>query len=160
MPILRGEAPRRKTTAEQCRDAGGLLKTNLGKLRFEINYLRLGSGVLGEIREALEHQDLGYFPLDRLDPNVNTAPRQEHVLWVYDRSESSLIGRVVDAVLDPENNDVDAAFKGLIREHVEQLTATQKIARIRELLATPERKPVKKTTVQIRPPKGDLDVSV
>lgn len=73
-------------------------------------------------------------------------------VWVYDRKDAmSSLTRVIDAILHPDKNDVAAAVKGLLEGQTEQMTATQKIARIRLLLATPERKPLKVS----QPPTAD-----
>lgn len=147
MPLIRSTPTKPKTTAEKCREAGGLLEVNLGNLRTELGYAKLGRWVLEEIKGDLEKQKLGFFPADRLDPAANTEPRQWQTVWVYDRKDStSSLARVIDAVLNPDKNDVAAALKGLLEGQTEQLTAAQKIARMRELLATPERQP-KKTTL-------------
>jgi hypothetical protein len=122
------------TVARRTREAGGLLEVSLGELRDEAGYHKLGRWVLEEIREHLQKSKLGVFPANRLDPNENTEPRQWQKVWVYLRDDSTL-ARVIDAVLEPDKHNVRAALMGVALGDPEEMTADQKLDRIREIVA-------------------------
>lgn len=120
--------------AARCHEAGGLIEAELGELREELGYKKLGRYVLGEIAELLEKARLGHFPPERLDPALNSEPRQWQTVWVYERNDD-LRAQVIDAVLHPDKHDVRAVLDGLVAGRHEALTAEQKLDRIRALLA-------------------------
>jgi hypothetical protein len=120
--------------AARCRAAGGLVEAELGELRQELGYKKLGKYVLDEVAESLNKAGLGYFPLSTLEPTQNIEPRQWHTIWIYERN-NDLRAQVLDAVLHPEEHDVKAVINGLVAGHTEALTAEQKLERIRALAA-------------------------
>ena len=120
--------------AARCHAAGGLIEAELGELREELGYKKLGKWVLAEVAESLKKARLGYFPLDRLDPVQNTEPRQWQTIWIYER-DNDLRAQVIDAVLNPDEHDVRAVLAGLVAGRTEALTAEQKLDRIRALAA-------------------------
>src|SRR3954452_20451855 len=117
--------------AARCRAEGGLIEVSLGELRQELGYKKLGKWVLVEVAEALNEDKLGYFPEEVLDPQHNTVPRQAQTVWVYE-NDGGLRAKVIDAVLHPDQHDVQAALEGLAGGHSEMLSPEQKLDRIRE----------------------------
>ncbi|MFE7128934.1 hypothetical protein [Streptomyces sp. NPDC057617] len=120
-------------TYEETGNQGGLLKTNLGTLRQELGYKKLGRYILEEIAEELGKLGLGYFPRDVLDPRCNTEPRQGNEVWVYERDNSTR-ARVLDAVLYPEQTNVRSVLDGLTAGNLSALTAEEKLKRIQEIV--------------------------
>jgi len=120
--------------AARCRAAGGLIEAELGELREELGYKKLGKWVLAEVAESLKKARLGYFPLSTLEPAQNTEPRQWQKIWIYQRN-NDLRAQVLDAVLNPDEHDVRAVMDGLVAGRAEALTAEQKLERIRALVA-------------------------
>jgi hypothetical protein len=120
--------------AARCHATGGLIEAELGELREELGYRKLGKWVLAEVAESLKKARLGYFPLSRLDPAQNTEPRQWQTIWIYER-DNALRSQVIDAVLNPDEHDVRAILDGLVAGHTEVLSAEQKLDRIRTLVA-------------------------
>lgn len=98
-----------KKIHEQARDNGGIVKINLGQLRDELGYSRIGKKVLGTMAQHLSDSNLGYFPGGTLDAESNPEPRQWQEVWVYER-DGSAKSAVLDAVADPEKNDLVAAL--------------------------------------------------
>jgi hypothetical protein len=120
-------------TFEECVEEGGLMKVNLGDLRKELGYNRLGKWVLEEIASKLEGEGLGYFPRDVLDARCNTEPRQWDEVWIYVRDDSTR-ARVLDAVLTPERTNVRSVLDGLAGGDLSALTAEEKLKRIQEIV--------------------------
>jgi hypothetical protein len=119
--------------AARCKGDGGLTRATLGELREELGYRKLGRWVLEEVAAFLAEARLGYFPLDMLEPDRNTEPRQGQTVWIYDR-DGGLRGQMIDAVLHPDEHDVRAVLDGLVAGRIEVLTTEQKLERIRELV--------------------------
>jgi hypothetical protein len=119
--------------AARCRADGGLTQATLGELRAELGYRKLGRWVLEEIAETLGRARLGYFPLDQLDPEQNSEPRQHQTVWIYDKGDD-VRARVLDAILEPDKHDVRGALDGLVAGRASALSADEKLARIRELV--------------------------
>lgn len=132
--MARSEDVAANDIAARCRAQGGLIQATLGELREELGYRKLGKYVLAEIAESLETAQLGYFPLEQLDPAANIEPRQWQEVWIYDR-DGGVRARVIDAVLNPAKNDVRAILDGLVAGDVSALSAEEKLDRIRELIA-------------------------
>ncbi|MFD5140612.1 hypothetical protein ACFWMX_30955 [Streptomyces sp. NPDC058378] len=122
------------TIAARCRAEGGLMEVNLGDLREELGYKKLGKWVLVEVAEALGRDKLGYFPEGMLDPQHNTVPRQAQTVWIYE-NDGGLRAQVISAVLHPDRRDVRAALDALV-DHGEALTSEQKLDRIRDLVGS------------------------
>lgn len=120
---------------EDCVEEGGLLKVDLGSMRAELGYGRLGKWILGEIAEKLEAEGLGYFPRDVLNASCNTEPRQNDEVWVYVR-DTSTRARVLDAVLYPKHTNVRSVLDGIAGGDLAALTADEKLARIKEIVDT------------------------
>jgi hypothetical protein len=118
----------------RCRRGGGLIEATLGELREELGYKKLGKWVLEEVKEALGKAKLGYFPPGRLDPQINTEPRQGQTVWIFDK-DGGPRAQVIDAVLHPDQHDVRAALDGLAAGQNKALTPEQKLERIRELVS-------------------------
>src|SRR5688572_3301317 len=98
-----------KKIHQRVSDAGGIVKINLGELRDELGYARIGKKILGTMSEHLSESNLGYFPGGTLDAETNPEPRQWQEVWVYER-DGSAKSAVLDAVADPENHDLVAAL--------------------------------------------------
>jgi len=98
-----------KKIHDRVKEAGGITKVNLGELRDELGYARIGKKILATMSEHLDGSNLGYFPGGTLDPDQNPEPRQWQEVWVYER-DGSAKSAVLDAVADPENNDLVAAL--------------------------------------------------
>ena len=122
------------TIAEVCDREGGLVEVTLGDLRTELGYRKLGPGVLEDIRVALAQQGLGYFPPHRLIFDSSEPPRQWHAVWVY-RRDGGMRARVIEAILEPDENDVRGALDGLAVGNAQAMTAEQKLSAIRGLVA-------------------------
>ncbi|MEO3892382.1 hypothetical protein [Nonomuraea sp. B5E05] len=122
------------TIAARCRAQGGLIEVNLGDLREELGYKKLGKWVLIEVAEALGRDQLGYFPEDVLDPQHNTVPRQSQTVWIYENDDGAR-AQVINAVLHPDQRDVRAALD-VLTDHGEALTPEQKLDRIRDLVGS------------------------
>jgi hypothetical protein len=120
--------------AARCHADGGLTEVELGELREELGYKKLGKWVLAEVAEALEKSRLGYFPLSTLDPAQNTEPRQWQTIWIYEKN-GDLRAQVIDAILNPHKHNVRSIMDGLVAGDAEALTAEQKLERIRQLLS-------------------------
>jgi hypothetical protein len=119
--------------AARCRTEGGLTEADLGELRAELGYRKLGRWVLREVAEALESANLGYFPPGMLEPEWNTVPRMTQKVWIYDKSGDART-RVIDAVLNPEDHDVRAILNGLVAGKINALNPQEKLERIREIV--------------------------
>lgn len=98
-----------KKIHERVTAEGGITKINLGELRDELGYARIGKKILTTMSEHLSDSGLGYFPGGTLDAESNPEPRQWQEVWVYER-DGSAKSAVLDAVADPENNDLVAAL--------------------------------------------------
>jgi len=98
-----------KKIHERVREAGGITKINLGELRDELGYARIGKKILGTMSDHLSESGLGYFPGGTLDAAANPEPRQWQEVWIYER-DGSAKSAVLDAVADPENHDLVAAL--------------------------------------------------
>lgn len=124
-----------KKIHEQARENGGIVKINLGQLRDELGYSRIGKKVLNTMSNHLSDSGLGYFPGGTLDAESNPEPRQWQEVWVYER-DGSAKSAVLDAVADPENNDLVAAlnmFSGDTPDF-KSMDDTQKLTMIRALV--------------------------
>ena len=121
--------------AKRCRDAGGMIQVELGELREELGYKKLGRWVLGEIAEMLDEARLGYFPLKQLDPDGNTELRQDQKVWIYDR-DGSPRAQVLNVVLDPlrYKDIVLSTLDGLAGRTPSSLNSAQKLDLIREIV--------------------------
>lgn len=117
------------------REQGGLLETTLGDLRMELGYSRLGRWVLEEIADYLKNQDLGYFPVWKLEPEANKEPRKEQRLWLYSL-DGSVRAQLLAAVLHPEDNDVFAALDGLAAGRHAALSPEQKLDLVKEIVSS------------------------
>lgn len=118
----------------RCVEEGGLTIATLKELREALGYGRLGKWVLGEIAEALDQEQLGYFPIGMLMPETNPEPRQWDEVWVY-RKDSSPLARVLEAALNPGRaEDVRATLTAVRLDDEAGLTAEQKIERIRAIV--------------------------
>lgn len=100
---------------EMVQSEGGVVKISLGQLRAELGYQRLGKHVLSKMSERLSELNLGYFPNGVLDRQVNPEPRQWQEIWVYSRDDS-LKSRILDAVADPDGNDLVGTLALLSQE--------------------------------------------
>ncbi|MFF3633292.1 hypothetical protein [Streptomyces sp. NPDC002250] len=120
-------------TAEACKDEGGLMQDNLGRLRATLGFDRLGKHVLSSIASKLEAAGLGYFPLAVLDPRCNTEPRKEQQVWVYTRDGSER-ARVLDAVLRPRLHNVRSTLDGLVSGDYSSLTAEEKLREVQKII--------------------------
>ena len=90
-------------------DGGGIARINLGQLRDELGFQRIGRKVLTKMSEHLTESGLGYFPGGTLSEDENPEPRQWQEVWVYER-DGSARSAILDAVADPGENDLAAAF--------------------------------------------------
>ncbi len=117
----------------RCVEEGGLTRVNLGDLRTELGYRKLGKYILTEIGEELEGSDLGYFPREILDARCNVEPRQHNEVWVYLR-DGSTRAAILDAVLYPERVNVRRILDGLADGNLGALSAEEKLDRIREII--------------------------
>jgi hypothetical protein len=122
------------TLINRCRQRGGLMKVTLGELRTALNYSRLGRYVLEEITDNLVDAGVGFFPAATLDPEKNIQPRADQAVWIY-LQDDSLRARVLDAVTSPDDYDVAVVLAPLSKEEQVSLTPTQKLDRIRAILA-------------------------
>ncbi|MDX3521935.1 hypothetical protein [Streptomyces scabiei] len=118
--------------ADRVAAEGGLIETTLGALREELGYKKLGRWVLEELDEHLTGQGLGFFPVWKLRPTINTEPRKEQRLWVY-ALDGSTRSQVLTAILQPEDHDVFAALDGLVAGRHQALLPQQKLDLIREI---------------------------
>lgn len=123
-----------RTIAQRCADDGGITKVTLEDLRDEVGKQKLGKWVLGSIQELLEGESLGYFPLETLDPAVNTAPRKEQTVWIYG-DKAGTIAQVIDVILHPGGRDVAAALRSLIGQNHASLTSEEKLKAIQEIVS-------------------------
>ena len=98
-----------KKIHERVQDAGGIVKINLGELRDELGYARIGKKILAKMSDHLTDSNLGYFPGGTLSEDSNPEPRQWQEVWVYER-DGSAKSAVLDAVADPETHDLVAAL--------------------------------------------------
>lgn len=98
-----------KKIHERVQAAGGVTKINLGELRDELGYARIGKKILATMSNHLTESNLGYFPGGTLDSESNPEPRQWQEVWVYER-DGSAKSAVLDAVADPENGDLVSAL--------------------------------------------------
>ncbi len=90
-------------------DGGGIVRINLGQLRDELGFQRIGKKVLTKMSAHLEESNLGYFPGGTLDEDSNPEPRQWQEVWVYER-DGSAKSAVLDAVANPDEHDLVAAL--------------------------------------------------
>ncbi|MYR58904.1 hypothetical protein GTY54_22560 [Streptomyces sp. SID625] len=109
-----------------------MIETTLGALREELGYKKLGRWVLEELDGHLTEQGLGFFPIWKLRPAINTEPRKEQRLWVY-ALDGSTRAQVITAILQPEDHDVFAALDGLVAGRHQALLPQQKLDLIREI---------------------------
>ncbi|MGW0822552.1 hypothetical protein [Streptomyces sp. NPDC002845] len=107
---------------------------NLGDLRQELGYKKLGKWVFVEVAEALGMDKLGYFQECMLDPQHNTVPRQAQTVWIYENNGGTR-AQIINAVLHSDRRDVRAALDALA-DHGEALTPEQKLDRIRDLVGS------------------------
>ncbi|MEV4654912.1 hypothetical protein [Micromonospora sp. NPDC049301] len=119
--------------AARCRADGGLTEANLGQLRDELGYRKLGRWVLVEIADRLRASGLGFFPPERLDAELNTEPRQWQKVWIYVR-DGGPRARVIDAVLQPDDCDVRAELDVIGSKNLVALTPQQRLDRIRDIV--------------------------
>ncbi|WP_431916607.1 hypothetical protein [Micromonospora wenchangensis] len=119
--------------AARCRADGGLTEATLGELRTELGYRKLGRWVLAEIADTLRATGLGFFPPHRLDPELNTEPRQWQTVWIYDR-DGGPRARMIDAVLQPDGCDVRAELEAIGTNNLAGLTPQQRLERIRDIV--------------------------
>ncbi|MGX1708880.1 hypothetical protein ACWIFI_06075 [Streptomyces albidoflavus] len=122
-----------RTIAQRCADDGGITHTTLGDLRIELGKKKLGRWVLDSIQELLADDNLGYFPVEVLDPDRNTTPRQEHAIWVYS-SDAGPVADVIDVILQPGGRDVAAVLRSLVGQGHGALSADEKIKAIQEIV--------------------------
>lgn len=87
----------------------GVLKVNLGQLRDELGYARLGKKVLKSMSEYLSENGLGYFPGGLLNADTNPEPRQWQEVTLY-RRDGSAKAAVLDAMAEPDTHDLMAAL--------------------------------------------------
>ena len=76
---------------------GDIKVVNLGELRSELGYDRLGRAVLATIANELESVGLGYFPKSVIDEN--DYPRMTDTLRVF--RKGSALGQIAQGVLSP-----------------------------------------------------------
>ncbi|MDH6123056.1 hypothetical protein ABH930_007436 [Kitasatospora sp. GAS204A] len=88
--------------------------------------------MLEELDGHLTGQGLGFFPVWKLRPAINTEPRKEQRLWVY-ALDGSTRAQVLSAILQPEEHDVFAALGGLAAGRQQALLPQQKLDLIREI---------------------------
>jgi hypothetical protein len=119
--------------ADECKAQGGLAEVTLEQLREELGYKKLGRGVLEEIRGALAQSGLGYFPYEALVFDPENPPRHWHTVWIYLR-DGGQRAQVIDAILDPANNNVRGALDGLVGGDTRAMSADQKLDAIRALI--------------------------
>ncbi|MFB7672331.1 hypothetical protein ACFC26_13040 [Kitasatospora purpeofusca] len=118
--------------AAQVAVEGGLIETTLGALREELGYKKLGRWVLEELDGHLTGHGLGFFPIWKLRPAVNTEPRKEQRLWVYALDDSPR-ARVITAILKPEEHDVIAVLDGLVDGRLRALSPEARLSLIRSI---------------------------
>lgn len=117
---------------QMVKDNGGVVKVDLQTLRDELGHRRLGKHVLNQMAEHLSESGLGYFPGGTLDADENPTPRQWQEVWIYER-DGSPRSAVLDAVSDPDNNDLVAALDMFSSDtpNFKKMSATQRLAYIR-----------------------------
>lgn len=98
-----------KNIHQMVKDSGGVAKVTLGQVRDELGHSRLGKGVLAQMNSHLRDNGLGFFPGWVLSED-NPEPRQWQEIWLYERDHTAK-SAVLDAVSDPDNNDLVAALE-------------------------------------------------
>lgn len=119
--------------AMRCQEFGGLLKIDLGELRQELGFSRLGRQVLDEISSTLRSVRLGFFPDWVLDSSVNLEPRQHQEIWLY-LSDGGSISQVISAIQDPVNVDVPQVLSLISGNRFRPSSPEEKIRAIQEIL--------------------------
>ncbi|MBT2876434.1 MULTISPECIES: hypothetical protein [Streptomyces] len=122
-----------RTIAQRCADNGGITNITLGELRAELGKQKLGRYVLGSIQELLTDDSLGWFPTETLNPDLNTAPRQEQIVWVYS-SAAGPVADAIDVILKPGGRDVAAVLRSLLGQGHGALSTDEKIKAIQEIV--------------------------
>lgn len=124
-----------KKIHEQVRENGGIVRINLGDLRDELGYARIGKKILAAMSDHLTESNLGYFPGGTLDADHNPEPRQWQEVWVYER-DGSAKSAVLDAVSDPEGHDLVAALNMFSEGAPDfaNMTADQRLSFIRAVV--------------------------
>lgn len=116
-------------------DNGGISKVTLGDIRDELGHARLGTGVLKSMADHLHENGLGFFPGWVL--NDNPSPRQWEEVHVYER-DGSPASVVLDAVSDPEGNDLSTALKMFSDSTMDfsSMKAEQKMALLKSIVCS------------------------
>lgn len=115
--------------------SGGIAKVTLGDIRDELGYARLGKTVLSEMNAHLAESGLGFFPGWVLSAD-NPEPRQWQEIWLYQR-DGSAKSVVLDAVSDPDNNDLVAALNVFSQDTPDysKMKNDQKVALIKAIVS-------------------------
>jgi len=136
------EAPKADTKANNTskihrlvQKEGGIAKVTLGDIRDELGHARLGVTVLSSMAEHLTENGLGFFPAWVLTDNPE--PRQWNEVHVYERDNTPR-SAVLDAVADPENNDLRTALDMFTDSVTDfsKLSADQKMTLVRSIVCS------------------------
>lgn len=114
----------------------GIVKVTLGEIRDELGHARLGRTVLQSMANHLSENGLGFFPSWVLSEG-NPQPRQWEEIWVYERDNTAR-SAVLDAVSDPDNNDLAGALNLFNAEAPDysKMNSEQKLTLIKSILCS------------------------
>jgi len=129
------KAPARNSIHSLVQKSGGIAKINLGQLRDELGFQRIGRKVLSKMSDHMTDSGLGFFPGWALDEESNPEPRQWQEVWVYER-DGSARSAILDAVAYPDVHDLAAAFAMFTDEAPDysSLDDSQRLALVRAVV--------------------------
>lgn len=96
----------------RCQDSGAFLQVTIGELRERLGYQKTRNRVLEEVSRKLTTEELGFFLLAKLDPELNRAPRAEQKIWLY-RPNSCCCTKVADSALHPDRYDFSSVLHSI-----------------------------------------------